>query len=201
MNRSGLIASIRAKIDEVSTANEILVDVSFGEGKSIATLIEELLDECALEVLSVAPVHRLNLEKITTAGTEIDENSGEIKLNEDFLRFVSLKMADFTRSITQLTQEGSDIEKRQNNPFYRATKDRPIGVLIPKNDGLYVRYYGVESSHVSSGLLYIKKDVAENVPEICQNALCWLCASKVLAIMGDVNGSKGAYEFFTKAIV
>lgn len=201
MNRSGLIASVRAKIDEVSTANEILIDVSFGEGKSIATLIDELLNECALEVLSVAPVHRLTLEKSETAGTAIDEYSGEIKLAATFLRFVSLKMADFTRSITQLTLEGSDIAKRQNNQFYRATKDRPIGVLVTKNDGVYVRYYGVENSHTSNGLLFIKKDVAENVPEICQNALCWLCASKVLAVTGDLNGSKGAYEYFTKAIV
>lgn len=201
MNRSELVASVRAKIDEVSTANEILVDVSFGEGKSISTLIDDLLNECALEVLSVAPVHRLNLEKNTSDGTSINAYSGEIKLGSDFLRFVSLKMTDFTRSVTQLIQEGSDIEKRQNNQYFRATKDRPIGVIVTKDDGVYVRYYGVENHHTSSGLLYIKKGIADNVPDICQNALCWLCASKVLAIMNDANGSKSAYEYFTKAIV
>lgn len=200
MNRSSLISSIRAKIDEVSTGSEILVDVSFGEGKNIDILIENILDESALEVLSIAPVHKLSLSVISTDGTGIDNNSGEIKLNSDYLRFVSLKMGDFTRAITQLVPEGSPIEKRQNNPYYRGTVDRPIGVLVVRNDGNYVRYYGVNNNHSSAKLMYIKKDIAENVPASCQQALCWLCASKILAIMGDVNGAKAAESFFTQNI-
>lgn len=203
MDRAQLKQSIRAKIDEVSTANEILVDVSFGEGKTLDILIEELLNECANELLMITPVHRLTITKaVNPTNTGKTAYSGKVALPSDFLRFISLKATTMLRPITELVPEISPVAKRQSNEYMRGTIERPVGVLETNENGNIIHYYGVSSdAHAIEGLMYIKQTLPESLPVLLQNPLCWLCASKVLAVMGDTNGAKIAAEYYTNGIL
>lgn len=194
MNRTALINQVKSKIDELSPSTAMIVNVGQEDSKPIDTIIGDLLDESAKEVLLKAPIHRLPATSSANAATADagDSTIGIIDVPTDFLRLVELKMTQWKRPVTELQQQGSKIAERQYNKYLRGGTVKPVAVLSHRATKLVIEYFSVETVHTVERFLYIKKDVAENIPEILQDALCWICASRVLSVFGKVAESQKA---------
>lgn len=194
MNRTALINQVKSKIDELSPSDALIVEVGQDDNKPIDTIIGDLLDESAKEVLLKAPIHRLPATSSANVATADagDSTIGTIDVPTDFLRLVELKMTQWKRPVTELQQQGSKIAERQYNKYLRGGTVKPVAVLSHRATKLVIEYFSVETVHTVERFLYIKKDVAENVPEILQDALCWICASRVLSVFGKVAESQKA---------
>jgi hypothetical protein len=103
-------------------------------------------------------------------------------------------MSDWKRPVTILEEQGSHIAKRQANKWLRAGINKPVAVLSARPSGFVIEYYSIKTLHTISRFLYIKKDVAENIPAILVDALCWICASRVLGILNKEKESKHALD-------
>lgn len=196
MNRTELINATMSKIDEVSPSDGLIVNVGLSDEKPIATIIDSLLNESAQEILMKAPVHKLPITKSTEVATANATTAtiGTVKVPTDFLRIVEFKMKDWERSVSELHLPGSIKASQQSNKWLRGGPSKPVAVLTSTDTGNVIEYYSVKSLHTIDKYYYIKKDVAENVPVVLQDALCWLCASKALAIFKSAEGSKTALE-------
>ncbi len=196
MNRQALINQVKSKIDELSPDDAIIINVGSEDEKPIDTMINDLLDESAKEVLIKAPLYRLSAT--SSSNTAIpnpdDDKIGTIDVPSDFLRLVELKMADWKRPITELSSPGSPVALNQYNKHLRAGVSKPVAVLYNRSTKLVIEYFSIDTSSEIERFLYIKKDVAENVPEVLQDALCWICASRVLAILAKTEEAKKAEE-------
>lgn len=272
MNRTALINQVKSKIDELSPEDAVLVDVGLTDEKPIDTIIDELLDESAKEVLLSAPIYRLHaticnnnpipdvpdaytydidaefpledgnytattaraavpalVKKVglvityETSATQVTEQfigtsitgwadnskwsatitqppapiaksyTGIVNIPIDYLRLAEFKMQEWERSVTLENIAGDKVSKRQSNRWLRAGTAKPVVVLAHRGTNRVLEYYSVVSDHTIERFLYIKSDVAENIPETLQDALCWVCASKVLSIFGN-QAAKTAIE-------
>lgn len=187
MTRNELINRVKSNLDEISPSGSLIVDVGVEDNNPLDEIINNLLDESAKEVLIKAPVIRLNATKATETATQDPRDSkiGTIDIPEDFLRIVELKMADWYRSVTEIHAQGTPIANMQYNKYTRAGVVKPIAVLSHRENKTVIEYYSVNTSHAIDRFMYIKKESAENIPEILQDALCWICASRVLFATGS----------------
>lgn len=127
-----------------------------------------------------------------------------INLPEDFLRLVSFRLDGWERSVTELSIKGDHISTLQSNKYTRGTPSRPIGVLCPtynaqsKKTQLAIEAYSLETSEKESVItefLYIKKCPATDITGSQMiEAMTWICAGKVLSVMGNIEDAKNAYD-------
>lgn len=200
MERVSLVNKVKTKIDEISTLDTPLQQITIADEKPIDTIIESLLDECALEILLKAPFHRLPITSGTSSVSAdkdtVDTTTGTISVPEDFLRLVSFRMDDWQRSVTTLAIKGDAIARRQSNKYIRGGKARPIGVLSKTDKGLKIEYYSTFSTtHTISEFYYIAKASAEEITDNQMiEAMTWICAGRVLSIIGNADDAKNAYD-------
>ena len=199
MTRSALIDAVRVRIDEVSSGGNALVDVGVEENNPTDTIIDGLLDEAALEVLQTAPALRLPVADGKTATVTADESdavTGEIALPANFLRMVCLQMDDWKRPLYHIEPEGSLIASRQKNVYLRGSASKPVAVLEKRPSGYVLCYFSTNSAvHTIKRLDYVPALAAENVTgQQNIDALCWVCAAKVLTITQDANAAATAME-------
>lgn len=191
MERSALINKVKTRIDEVSMSGDVIVEVGVENSKPYDSIIAELLDESALEVLLKAPFYRLN---VTNGTTSVNASNGRLTAPADFLRLVSLKMSDWQQPVTELAIAGDEVAKRQANRFLRGGKAKPVGVLNKTNAGYQIDYYS-SSTHDVEEFLYIKRDTAENIADSqLVDAMVWICAGKTLGVLGEANLANLCYE-------
>ena len=57
-------------------------------------------------------------------------------------------------------------------------------MISHRGNNLGLEIYPFISGNTVERFLYIKNDVAENIPDNLVDALCWICASKVLSVFG-----------------
>lgn len=189
MNRQALINKVKSIIDEISAPDSVIIDVGVDDNNPIDTIITSLLDESAREILLKAPVYKLSPASSATqaVASSTDPKTGTIDLPADFLRLVELKMLEWQRPVTELNLQGSYTAKIQSNKYLRGGLSKPVAVLSHREGKKVIEYYSVNNSHSINRFLYIKEDVAENVPVQLQDALCWICASRVCAAIGETS--------------
>ena len=69
MERSALINKVKTRIDEVSASGDVIIEVGVENTKPYDSIIGELLDESALEVLLKAPFYRLKISSGNASAT------------------------------------------------------------------------------------------------------------------------------------
>lgn len=197
MEREELINKIKTRIDEVSTSGDIIVDVDIENTKPYDSIIDELLDESALEVLLKAPFYRLSISKAELVAVEddTDKKIGTIILPDDFIRLVSLRMAEWQRPVTEFAVTGDITSQKQYNKHLRGGLAKPVAVLSKTEEGYKAAYYSVRDSHEVAEFLYIKQVAAEEISDSqVMNAMCWICAGKTLGVLGQPNLANQCYD-------
>lgn len=200
MERSALINKVKTRIDEVSASGDVIVDVGVENTKPFDSIIDELLDESALEILLKAPFYRLPVYKATNLTAVKDTNDdkiGSIALPGDFIRLVSFKMKGWLQPVLSFALPGDAVAIKQSNKYIRGGVAKPVAVLYKDDSNMYINYYSVASAsdHQVTEFNYIKMLTADGITDDqLVDAMCWICAGKTLGVLGGKILAELCYE-------
>jgi hypothetical protein len=136
--RLTLINLTKAKLDEVIPEAEGLqfsIEDDINVSDPLNLLINAILDEAAKRVLMNCPKSYLDPVKSNAVAVPnaTDNKIGYIPLPANFLRFISLKMADWQREVTMITEENTSDYLMQFNSHVRGGIAKPKAIFNHKN--------------------------------------------------------------------
>lgn len=207
MTREELIKKVALKMDEISSSDDIMIEVGSNDNNPLYEQINGLLNESINDVLTKAPIYRLSdhIETLELAGNCSKEETPDkerqvvvITIPNDFIRIASISDANFLRPIVDLAIEGDEIDKKQRNKFLRAKSSKPVGVLCNGGGGRYIVCYSYSTNVRPMPVVqYISRfdgdlDITSTISmdSYVADIVSWLCAGKVFAAQGDINKSK-----------
>ncbi len=138
--RLSLINGVKVKLDELIPEGEGVV-FDLEETPNVSDpydlLINAILNEAAKRVLMNCPKHYLSPVKSNATATPdaTDTKIGYIVLPDNFLRFISLKMAEWKRPVTDLTPVGTEEYFMQYNPYVRGGIAKPKAASTHRSIG------------------------------------------------------------------
>jgi len=188
MKRSEIISKVKVRMDELTPFDEglIITDPNSNLIKPIDAYIDEMLDECVVDVFKAFPLYMLDVFPMDGTRTNHD-GVIHVELPDDFCRIAMVLFDAWKRPVHYaLTSEHPNYIK-QFNPYTRGGVTKPV-VLIQNDDtGIpHIECYSVPSGSTDGVVSYVPRVKAEELErEELIDPLTWLCASKVLAIMGS----------------
>lgn len=208
MTREELIMKVALKMDEISSSDDITVEVMASDNNPLYTQINGLLNESVNDVLMKAPTHRLYAHMETSSVAEevlLFSNTRKayaMSVPDNFLKFVSITDSSFfDRPITELFTEGDDIYKKQQNKHLVAKKAKPVAIMCNSPYGRLIYCYSYDAADSPTAqLLYIKRYNKADMYEDCGldeyliDIISWACAGKVFAAQGDITKGKTCDE-------
>ena len=201
MSTTELVNKVKTRIDEVSASGDALVDVGVENTKPYDSIIKELLDESATEILLKAPFYRLPItdgkDSAQVKGDDSDDKIGKLTLPEKFLRLVSFKMQSWLQPVTTFALPGDEVAIKQSNKYIRGGVAKPVAVLYKNSTSPYADYYSVatKDDHKIEELLYIERKTAVDMAGTdMEDAMCWVCAGKTLGVLGEKGLAELCYE-------
>ena len=206
--RLSLINYVKAKLDEIIPEGEgvqFAVEGDVNVSDPLNLLINAILDEATKRVLLNAPIHLLDPVKSDTAeGTPetSDTNIGYIVLADNFLRFVSLKMAEWERPVMYAMKQTEPEYAVQKNKWVRGGIAKPKAAFATRTitsgettaQKRVLEYYSVVSSHVIDWLYYIQETSAQNLQSNLVDSLTWMAAGMILQITERTDLARVAFE-------
>ena len=204
-SRLSIINLVKAKLDRIIPEGEGLQFSVEGEtnvSDPTNLLINAVLNEAAKRVLLNAPLHILDpVKSAEVAGTEdaTDSKIGYIVLANNFLRFVSIKMANWKMPVFEVIRPEIDVEEyaMQQNEFVRGGTARPkVAFSMRTIEGTQkrvVEYYSVEDSHNIDWFYYIQETEAENLQVNLIDSLTWYAAGMIMQITENVELANSAF--------
>ena len=217
MIREELIKRVAMKMDEISSSDDVIVNVGVEDNNPLYTQINGLLNECINEVLTKAPIYRIQdfIGKLEiTSDSEVKIFGGSryktvTIVPEDFIRIASITDNLFQRPITDLAIEGDSVDIMQHNKHLVGKYSKPVAVIGRDANGNRViscYSYGVDDK-ANATLLYVKRydktDMLEEsgLDDYMTDVVSWVCAGRVFASRGDINNSKLCDEKATALMV
>ena len=206
--RLTIINAVKAKIDELMPEGEgvqFTLETTPNISNPYDIFINVIMDECAKELLLIAPIHILVPTLVTPvspattiSGTEILSDNygrtGYVALPSTFLRLQSFQMLEWDRPVTLPITPMDPLYSLQKNKYVRGGISKPVAVFNWLGTTKVLEYYSVQTAHTIAHLRYIPVTLPENVQSNLFDALTWLIAHKVLQIVGTLELSKLAYE-------
>jgi len=202
--RLTLINLVKAKLDEIIPEGEgvqFSVEGDINISDPLNLLINAILNEAASKTLLDAPLHVLDPVKSDVATGTADSDDakiGYIPLASNFLRFVSLKMADWKREVTQPITTKDKRYSVQRNKYIRGGVAKPVAVFsyrtITSEQKRVIEYYSVDSSHAIEWFYYIQETNAEDVQSNLVPSLSWTAAGIIFQITERSDLAKLAFE-------
>lgn len=205
MTREELIKKVALKMDEISSSDDVIVPVNTGDNNPLYTQINNLLNESINDVLTKAPIYRINNRVKSLSTVSLEEATDKKRkiavfdVPSDFIRLVSITHGDFQRPIVDLAIEGDDTDKRQHNRHLMAKCAKPVGVLGRNSSSRVIRCYSLEQNEtVAPTGLYIERydsDKSDTTVEVglddyLIDIVSWTCAGRVFTAQGDINKGK-----------
>lgn len=202
MNRQELIKRVALKMDEISSSDRVIVSVNAGDNNPLYTQINDLLNESINDVLTKAPIFRLQSQiQIIDSGVSTESIEGTtrvigiITVPNDFIRIVSISDAAFKRPIVDLAIEGDDISNRQSNKFLMAKNAKPVAVLCRNESGSrIIKCFSYDEEDTPDlTVFYVKRydstdmDADMEFDDYIIDIISWTCAGRVFAAQGDTS--------------
>jgi len=198
VERTGLINKVKIKMDEYTPDG---VALPFEE------TIGPILDECAREILEKTPLPLLTPSIIPFEGVIYKSDKAYIPVPSDYVRLYEIKFPLWKKSIRRAISTQDDEYKIQENEYIKAGYSRPVVAIVTTSltagdpPGKYFECAKVLSEGAPTPIaLYVKTDKPENLNDILSDPLTWLCASKVLGIVNQIDAAKLAYDQFTSSM-
>ena len=204
MTREELIKKVALKMDEISSSDDVIVAVDSSDNNPLYTQIDGLLNESINDVLTKAPIYRIQSHVGLTSFDDDEYNEdvvtyaprkvAVIKVPNNFIRIASITDQSFKRPIVDLAIDGDDTSKRQHNKFLIAKESKPVAVMGRDASGnrVITCFSYASTSSVDPKLLYVKRyeetDMSADVglDDYLIDLVSWVCAGKVFAAQGDV---------------
>jgi hypothetical protein len=197
MDRQGLLNKVKVILDEYTPE---------GVGTPFDEYIGPLLDESAREIVLEGPLYLLAPLPIPLNGGDPEasilkyaDDRAYIPVPADFVRLHEVKFPLWKRSVREAISQENEKYNMQEYEYLRSGYGRPCVALVRKqfSGGALAEYLECGkalANAVPDTALYVKESLPEDLAEEFTDTLCWRAASKVLAILGDVNRAKVALE-------
>lgn len=198
MTYNEIVYYTKTIIDEVSPVDGLEDGISisdFGSDKPIDDFISQVLQEAANETQLVAPTYYLDAERMSVSYT--NEGTCICAKPANFLKLLRVKLRNWERSVNVTVSEGSVRANMQGNRFLRGGNAKPI-VVEEKSTLTFIP--GSQQDTLGTPVEYAAVKVPDEIAEPLQIPMCWLAASKVLSIMGNINLSAKCKEHFAELI-
>lgn len=192
MTRDEIINSVKLRIDELTPIDGLVVDVGLEEDKPIDAFISGLLDECAIDVLMHVDISRIDVKSLNADSIGHDDGSGHVALPDDFIRLAKFKMTEWQRPVYEFATGA--LAHRQHNIYTRGGISKPVCVMGHRGGKRVLEYYSVKKNHTIEDFQYVPRMKAEDLNNDVLNVLIWICASKVLTIVGKINEANAAHK-------
>ena len=191
-----IIEDVRIAIDENSNSEQ-LSEIEDQDTLSLDEIIKSKIIESMRSVSMTAPLSLLEPTSASPAITWNDNNSGKVKLPDNFLRLSAFMMSDWRRPIFSLITSDSPLYAQQFSSYegVRGNADRPIGAFVRGADGKYLEFFSCKDKTATiDRLLYIEiPTIISNkitYHELCYEAAILRCASLVSFTLGDKDGGQ-----------
>ena len=195
--RSEIIGLVKVKMDELTPFDEALIVSSGNDGvQPIADYIESILDETTREYLHQVPTHKVPESCIGTLGL-ISGVPLSITKPTDFIKILYIKLHDWERPVYEAIKTDNIRYKLQSNTYTKGGTAKPV--VVETADSL--EFYSSGTTRTNDVKKYVLFQAPESIAETkAHEAISWLCASKVLSIMGN-ELAKNAYDQFKIALL
>ena len=213
MMRERLIKRVAMKMDEISSSDDVIIDVGVEDNNPLYTQINGLLNECINDVLTKAPIYRIQdfIGKLEITSDSKEKIFGGSRYKtvtivpEDFIRIASITDNLFQRPITDLAIEGDSVDIMQHNKHLVGKYAKPVAVIGRDANGNRViscYSYGI-GDQANATLLYVKRYNGGDLllDEYMIDLVSWVCAGRVFASRGDINNSNLCDEKATALMV
>lgn len=200
---------VRIALDR-NGSSAALADIGDVDTLTIDEIIISKIIEGIKHVHSTAPAYLID-GAISFAGTVInwgDKESGWILLPNDFMRFVSFKMDDWSRPVYSCSTT-DDIEyEKQSSRFkgLRGTSQKPLCFIAIRPEGRALEFYSSKSTdaevEMATYLPYpqIESDSVK-ICSRCYNAVIYTIAALVLMTFGDAEKSNVFNELAKSSLI
>lgn len=213
MTRTELVKKVAMKMDELSSSDEMNLNIGIEDNNPLIILINGLLDESVNETLAAIPAHRCTYTKRLLSSNDEQKTSFsfldkdnrrvlKVLFPDDFLRFVRLVSSYLSRDIITLHGASDAIAIRQTNPHLMAGSTKPVAVM--DNDaygGPCAKVYSypsdaeLDKSPSATAFYYVPRvdglteDYIPSLDNYITDIAAWVCASKTFATQGDTQRS------------
>ena len=163
------------------------------------------LDECARELLEMAPLHLITPTLIPLTGIVYKDDKVYIPVPSDYVRLYEIKYPLWKKSVRRAISTQDPEYKLQENEYIKGGYSRPVVAIVQTSvtPGVLANYLEcgkVIDTGEDPVALYVKTDKPENLNDILADPLSGLCSAKLLGIMGYADKAKLAYEQFNSSM-
>ena len=137
ISKSDIVGKIRTAIDDIvpTAQDSFTADTDSELWQATKHAVEQLLLELPVELLEPQPQDSPS----ATAGSD---GQGTIRLADDYLRFIALKLTTWRSPVYVLLEQGSEEEIRQRTSWGRGTPEKPRAMQDSDAEGhLILRYW------------------------------------------------------------
>lgn len=188
MSRDEIINMVMIRMDEVTP---------FEEGAMVTSpLIASLLQEAANNIVLTFPSH-LFTPLLQAPGLYEpvlfvkEDGSGSIRIWEEFLKFVSLRIIGWERPVTTLSSTSDPIYSLQSDPYLRGNPSRPLAFKTSIKGHKSIEYFSLPKgvTHELDHFQWIAEKKPEDIPDKLLSALAWETAKLAFMALQDPNGA------------
>ena len=189
MTREEYIIKIMQCIDEVHPESQTDISSCYS--------IDRFLDDAALEMLKIAPKHRIT-NRADFADHIIEqtgETTGRIKTPEDFVRLTRLRMDGWHRDAVDTITPSDKHYNKKTHHITGGGVSKPVVV----HDGNWLYYYSLPkgSQHtILNAEAIISTNALDTFDAMIADCVIWLASHKILLITGETQGATAAQEHF-----
>ena len=197
MDRSGLINMVKIKLDEYTPEG---VSLPFDE------YIGPLLDESARDIILQAPLYLFTPTQIPISSEVIkyENDKAFIPVPVDYMRLYAVKFPLWKKSITLAIQKENPEYRIQENEYTAAGYARPFVAIVYKTiNETTLRYFEcgkVLTNTTPVEAFYLKSQKPEDLPDIFNESVTYLCSSKIFLVLGQLDKAKLLNDQFVNAI-
>lgn len=197
MDRSGLINMVKIKLDEYTPEG---VTLPFDE------YISPLLDESARDIILNAPLYLFIPTPIPISAEVIkyENDKAYIPVPVDYMRLYSVKFPLWKKSITLAIQKENPDYRIQENEYTASGYARPFVAIVYKtiseNTSRYFECGKVLINATPVEAYYLKSQKPEDLPDIFNESVTYLCSSKIFLVLGQLDKAKLLNDQFVNAI-
>lgn len=161
--------------------------------------VEEILygniEIAAREILSVAPIRKLETGHNLESDINWTGDKGVMNLPEDFLRLIVFKLVGWSRP-ADIIMEDDERYQWQNSQYagVRGNRQSPVVAICNYPSGLVLEIYSKEAGidiHIGRALYVPKPKIEDDdtidLPKDLKDAICYVMAYKSLLTLGEVN--------------
>ncbi len=183
MNIDEIINLVMIKMDEVSPSDDPVMVSS--------PLIKSVLQEASDNIVLTFPAHLFVPETANPVLIVNDDGSGSIRTQAQMLRFLSLRIRGWERSVVNVLSMQDPAYKLQSDPYLRGNPSRPLAFYSFKDGHRTIEYYSLPLSvtHELDHFHFLKITDPTAIPERLINALTWEAAKLAFMILQDQNGA------------